>query len=132
MEVEHRDFLIAALGKQSLLNTPTFKKAKFDFGISRLDGLGVLSLVYTAEKTGVSAYLGAIPYLSTKDYLQIAAAIQGVEARHTAVIADTIHDFYPGAATVAEVAPTAAENGGRDVALPPDKILAAVSPFIIL
>jgi hypothetical protein len=132
VEVEHRNFLNAALGKASLLNTPTFKNVKFDFGISKLDGLGVLSLVYTAEKTGVGAYLGAIDYLATKDYLQIAGAILGVEARHTAVIADTIQDFYPSAAASVEVAPSAAENGGKDVAVSPDKVLAAVSPFIIL
>ncbi len=131
VEVEHRNFLIAALGSASLLKTAPFKTAKFDFGISKLDGLGVLNLVYTAERTGTGAYLGAIDYLATKTYLQIAAAIQGTEARHTAVIADTIHDFYPTAGGV-EVAPTAAENGGRDVALSPNKVLAAVSPFIVL
>ena len=132
VEVEHRNFLMSALGSASLLKAPAFKNVKFDFGISKLDGLGVLSLVYTAEKTGVGAYLGAIDYLATKDYLQTAAAIQGVEARHTAVIADTIQDFYPSAAASVEVAPTAAENGGRDVPLSPDTVLAAVSPFIVL
>jgi len=132
VEVEHRNFLIAALGNASLLKSAPFKTARFDFGISKLDGLGVLNLVYTAEKTGVSAYLGAIDFLATKDYLQIAGAIQGTEARHTAVIADTIHDFYPNAAASASVAPSAAENGGKDVPLSPDAVLAAVSPFIVL
>lgn len=129
VELEHRNFLNAALGSQSLLKKAPFSTAKFDFGINKLDVQGVLNLLYIAENTGVSAYLGAIPYLATKTYLPVAAGIQGTEAHHTAVIAELIHDFFGGGPSVA---PLANNNGGRDLPRSPDDVLKSVSPFIVL
>ena len=88
VEAQHRDFLDAALGDASLLKSAPFNTAKFDFNMNGLSRKEVGQLVLLAEKTGVGAYLGAIPFLQTRVYLQIAAAIQGTEARHTAVLAD--------------------------------------------
>lgn len=129
VEREHRDFLIAALGDASILKTNAFKNVRFDFNTNNLNRRQVLELVYTAERTGVGAYLGAIPFFTTKTYLQIAGAIQGTEARHTAVVAAVLSKLYdPNVA----VAPLANMNNGIDTPITPDDVLRAVSPFIVL
>jgi hypothetical protein len=129
VEREHRDFLIAALGSASLLRQAPFNRAKFNFNMEKLSRKQVIDLVYTAEKTGVGAYLGAIPRLATRTYLQIAGAIQGTEARHTAIFADVLNDLFNEGL---EVAPPASKNNGIDQPIQPDTVLAAVSPFIVL
>lgn len=129
VEREHRDFLEAALGAQSLLNQAPFNMVKFDFGFQSKNRKQVMDVVYTAEKIGVTAYLGAIPLFADRTYLQTAGAIQGTEARHTAVLARVLdHLFNEGL----NVAPLASQNNGRDMPVPPDQVLAEVSPFIVL
>ncbi len=129
VERQHRDFLIAALGSASILKQPAFKNAKFDFKMETLTRKQVVELVYTAEKTGVGAYLGAIPKFETRTYLQTAGAIQGTEARHTATVAIVLNLlFHEGLS----VAPLANDNHGIDAPIEPDAVLAAVSPFIVL
>ena len=123
VEREHRDFLRGALGNAAI------RPFKYDFGINRLNRRQVVELVYTAEKTGVAAYLGAIPFFANKEFLAVAAAIQGTEARHTAIFADVINDLF---GSPLDVAPQAKMNQGRDQPLAPDAVLAAVSPFIIV
>lgn len=128
IEVEHRSFIDGALGKESLLKKRPFSRAVFDFNMQNLSASQVINLVYVAEKTGVTAYLGAVTKFQTKTYLQIAGAILGTEARHTAVIADIINDDYNG---TLNVAPAYTDNNGRDKPASPDTVLAAVSPFIV-
>lgn len=147
VEKQHRDFLINALGSQAITNT-TLKGATFNFNINSLDERGVVELLLDAEATGVAAYLGAIPFFSStkSPYVPIAVAIQGTEARHTAVFADIVNDLYNPAVNVA---PLASQNQGRDPypsengagKIPntppgtpptPDNVLAKVSPFIVL
>ena len=129
VEREHRDFLNAALGSESILKS-VLKTAKFDFGMEKLDRRGVLELVYAAEALGVGAYLGAIRYLTVRSpYLQIAGAIQGTEARHTAVVADILNDLYNANLNVA---PRRFSSSGIDQPIMPDTVLATVSPFIVL
>ena len=127
VEAEHRDFLTAALGKSAL---PLFK---YNFKMETLHREQVLNLVYTAEKTGVSAYLGAFPFFATRSYVQIASAIQGTEARHTAVVAILLNILYNEGLTTAPLADPfpGASNGGKDSPLTPDEVLAAVSGFIV-
>ncbi|MEO6436634.1 MAG: ferritin-like domain-containing protein [Tepidisphaeraceae bacterium] len=129
VEREHRDFLIAALGNNSLLKKAPFNRAKFNFNIERLNRKQVGDLVYLAEKTGVGAYLGAIPRFATRTFLQVAGAIQGTEARHTAIIADVLNDLFNEGLNVA---PLASQNNGIDQPIQPDTVLAAVSPFIVV
>jgi hypothetical protein len=123
VEREHRDFLTKALGANAI------KPFKYDFGIQKLHRKKVIELVYTAEKTGVGAYLGAIPFFATKTYLQTAGAIQGTEARHTAVFAEVLDDLFD---EDIPTAPPANKNHGIDQPIPPDKVLAMVSPFIVV
>lgn len=87
IEAAHRNFLFDALGNDAI--TRQVPK-KYDFGLQLITGdtntvrTAVLNLVLQAEATGVQAYLGAIPFFSTgSQYLSVAAAIQGTEARHT-------------------------------------------------
>lgn len=128
VENEHRDFLASQLGG----NWVTKAGALFDFGINNLTRLGVVQLVYGAEETGVNAYLGAAALLTIgSPFLQIAAAILGTEARHTAAVANVLNDAPLNQSPPVETAPLANENMGRDAPLTPDQVLnqTATIPF---
>jgi hypothetical protein len=133
IEAAHRNFFQAALGANAITATgKPLATAKFDFDFddtSKATLRYVLDLVQTAEKTGVGAYLGAIPFFATTTYLQTAAAIQGTEARHTAVITAIINKQF---GTTQPVAPLANDNNGIDKAIVPRDVLVTVSPFIVL
>ncbi len=47
---------------------------------------GFLTLSTALEETGVGAYLGAAPLVKSRELLQFAASIYGIEARHTGLI----------------------------------------------
>jgi hypothetical protein len=150
IETAHRDFLKSALGSAAIT---TIKPAKYDFGIQNMTRQQVLDLVLEAEATGVQAYLGAIPSLTTKSpYAQTAAAIQGTEARHTTVLT-IVRNVLSAQGVVSDpiapVAPLKGDSGttptatgynsadpnagtpeGRDLAMDPAQVLARVSGFI--
>ncbi len=126
VEREHRNFLRSAIEGAGATAISRFN---YDFGMQNRSRKSVIQLVYIAEKTGVSAYLGAIPYLKTRTYIQTAGAIQGTEARHTAIIADVINELFDDGL---DVAPRSNNNNGIDAALSPDMVLASVSPFIVV
>jgi rubrerythrin len=76
-----------------------------------------LSLAYTLENTGVSAYNGAGPSLVNKAYLAAAGSIVQVEARHAATI---------GILTNMPVTP----SGGFDKPLTAAEVLKIAGPLI--
>jgi rubrerythrin len=81
-EREHADVLgkaITQLGEKPA-KAP---KASFDLGSSPDD---VLRLAVTLEETGVSAYNGAAPAITSADLLDVAGAIAQVEARHVGAL----------------------------------------------
>jgi hypothetical protein len=128
IEAQHRDYLTAALQG----NWVTTANAKFDFGFANTNNFGIpaltrlqtVELVYAAELTGVSAYLGAIPLFNpAKTYLSVAAAILGTESRHTAYLAATLNGPPFNLAGALKTAPLATENMGRDTPLTPDQVL---------
>lgn len=139
VENAHRNFLNGALGAASILAPgKALNGAKFDFGLDNAskypNAASVVELVRVAEALGVQAYIGAIPFFKTTTYLQTAAAIQGTEARHTAVITAILNGLTGGSRPVS---PTYNENDefgkdGRDVPKSPDTVLATVRPFIVL
>jgi hypothetical protein len=123
VEHQHANFLRAALGSSAI------QKYQHNFNIGTMTRQEVVQLIYTAEALGVGAYLGAINELATRKYLQTAGAIQGTEARHTAVMAQVL-DILFGAGQ--GTAPAATNNHGIDQPIAPDTVLATVSGFFIL
>ncbi len=138
IEAEHQKFLEGQLGG----NWAVTAGAKFDFGFADSNNFGTppltrlqtVQLVYAAEQTGVSAYLGgAGPGGLTPGgtYLGIAASILGTEARHTTTVAillnSPLFNQTPKLATAPLVYPvvdTGTANGqGLDTALAQDAIL---------
>src|SRR5690242_2227695 len=82
---EHEREHVVALKKaiKSLGGKPV-KSPRFTFPIS--DEASFLKLAQTLEDTGVSAYNGAAPAISSKAILAAAGSIVQVEARHAAAI----------------------------------------------
>ena len=120
VEQQHADFIRSAIGQAGGQAIPKFT---YDFNMENLDRRGVLSLVYAAELTGVSAYTGAIPFFVDKTYLAVASAILGTEARHTAFIAASLNSTRGNGQGLIATAPFFNENDGRDTPLTPDQIL---------
>ena len=79
-EVAHVAFLTTALGANAV-PTCVFK---FDAGLTDVDTF--LKTARVLENTGVMAYDGAIRYVDTGDFLQAAATVATVEARHAAYL----------------------------------------------
>lgn len=135
VENEHRDFIAGALGGNWVLDAG----AGFDFGfadtnllsVPALTRLQTVELVYAAEQTGISAYLGGITtggLVAGSQYLTIAAGIVGTEARHTAAVAILLNGPLFSKTPPLATAPFAddkgtAEGPGLDTALAPDIIL---------
>ncbi len=80
-EDQHVAALIASIKQMG--GTPVVEP-KFDFPYK--DTAGFLTLAQTFEDTGVSAYNGAAPMISSKAVLGSAGSIVQVEARHAAAI----------------------------------------------
>ena len=91
-----------------------------DFKDSFASRNSFLTASNTFENTGVSAYLGAAAFIKSKEILQAAAGIFGVEARHAAVVGNLL-----GLPPEGGVFKGAAETG-----LPKPAVLEAVSPYI--
>ena len=133
VEREHRDFLVSALGANAITATGRpLAAATFDFGIGSLDRRGVVDLLRVVEATGTEAYLGAIPFFVTKNFLAVAGGIQATEARHTAVVTAIQNQLFGGSLPTA---PLAGDNNGIDKTQTPNQVLAIVSGpsgFIVL
>ena len=133
IEAQHRDFLTKALGG----NWVTTAGAKFDFGFADTNNFGLpaltrlqtVQLVYAAEQTGVSAYLGGAGVLTPgSSNLTYAAAIVGTEARHTTAVAIVLNGPTFNETPKLATAPLVGDKGilgstGTDVPLTPDQVL---------
>jgi hypothetical protein len=128
VEAKHRDFLRQSLN--SLIHGLAVGRRKYDFGIESMTREQVLALVLDVEQTGTAAYLGAIPKFKTKLFITAAAAIQGTEARHTAILTLVQNELFNGSSPK-PVAPLASDNHGIETPIDPDTVLAKVSPFIV-
>ena len=111
-EAAHVDALTKAI--QGAGGKPA-KKPKFNFPATNQDSF--LKLAYVLENTGVSAYNGAGPALTNKQYLGAAGSIVQVEARHAAAIALLLGK-----------SPT--PDGGFDKPLTKAQVLPKVTPLI--
>ncbi len=110
-EITHVDFLRNALGGAAV------GPCTFNFSGALSDVGAFLSTAQLLENTGVMAYDGAIRYVDNGDNLQAGAQIATVEARHAAYL-NLINGTSPF--------PSAFDTG-----LPPSKIYAAASGFIV-
>ncbi len=91
-----------------------------DFGQSFANRESFLKTAHVFENTGVGAYLGAAGFIKNKDILQAAAGIFGVEARHAAIIGNLLNLSPEDGVYM----------GSTETALPKDKVLNAVQPFL--
>jgi rubrerythrin len=82
-EMEHVDTLTKTI-KQ--LGGKPVQAPKLDFGSAFASKASFLKLANTLEDTGVSAYNGAAPQISSQDVLTAAGTIVQVEARHAAAL----------------------------------------------
>jgi rubrerythrin len=112
-ESEHVDALTATIKK---LGGKPVAKPTFDFGGAFGSRATFLKTANTLEDTGVSAYNGAAPMISSADVLGAAGGIVQVEARHAAMIR-LVRSKPP--------APSAFDKASEM-----SKVLAAVKPFI--
>ncbi len=78
-EIDHVRVLRAALGS-SAVKKPAIKLDALGFGFGNINDF--LKLARAFEDTGVSAYLGAAPLITSKAYLAAAGAILATEAQH--------------------------------------------------
>lgn len=111
-EALHVEALVKAI--KAAGGTPV-KSPTFAFPVT--DQKSFLKLAYLLENTGVSAYNGAGPSLSNKQYLAAAGSIVQVEARHAAAIGLLIGE---------SVTP----DGGFDRPLTKAQVLAKAGPLI--
>jgi rubrerythrin len=112
-EAAHVDALTAAI--EDLGGKPA-AKPKFDFGGAFASRASYFKTANVLEDTGVSAYNGAAPMISSIQVLAAAGSIVQVEARHAAMIR-LVRNRPP--------APKA-----FDAASKMDAVLAAIKPFI--
>lgn len=128
-EVAHRDWFaeaISGVAPDGIIPglTPNFDSVDFT---SRASVLGTAQVL---EDTGVSAYNGAGPLISSTDagtqYLIQAGKIVSVEARHAAAIRSLINPFSADFAGDDVV-----DQNGLDVQNSPADVLAAAGGFIV-
>jgi len=111
-EAEHVAALTSAI--KSLGGTPV-AKPQFVFPVSNEKTF--LALASVLENTGVGAYNGAAPSLSSKEVLATAGSIVQIEGRHAAAI-DLLINRSP------------TPSGGFDVPLTKAEVLAKIGPLI--
>ena len=111
-EAEHVAALTSAI--KSLGGTPV-TKPQFVFPVSNEKTF--LALASVLENTGVGAYNGAAPSLSSKEVLATAGSIVQIEGRHAAAIDLLVHR-----------SPT--PSGGFDVPLTKEEVLKKIEPLI--
>jgi len=111
-EAEHVAALTSAI--KSLGGTPV-AKPQFVFPVSNEKSF--LALASVLENTGVGAYNGAAPSLSSKEVLATAGSIVQIEGRHAAAI-DLLINRSP------------TPNGGFDVPLTKEQVLKKIGPLV--
>ena len=141
VELAHRNFFLGALGDNAITAPgKALEGVKFDFGFGGSNNPSeakVVQQVFQAEALGVQAYTGAIGNSASNSlfsspssiYLQTAAAIEGTEARHTAVVRAILNGLT---GSDKPVAPLFDDNDGRETPLAPQAVINAVRPFIFL
>ncbi len=79
-ESAHVDFLIAAI---SSAGASPVQPCQYNFPVTDVASFVTISAIL--ESIGTSAYLGAAPFISSKEILTAAASIMAVEGLHTSL-----------------------------------------------
>jgi len=150
VEMAHRDFLrgfIPTLGGTPVPANPKGYSAAAAGLAPGATLQQILTVILTAEETGVSAYLGAAGFLTVPLLVQAASTIYSTESRHSATINLALGNISAGAtaapgpsgsfggaqplAAVKLPANTTVLPGTAEYAKTPAQILAAVRPFFV-
>ena len=118
-EIGHREWFRKVLSSNKVKDFTV----EFDFSsVNFSDRDSVLHTARLLEDTGVSAFNGAGPLLTSGDFLGFAGKIVSVEARHAAYIRDLIHyGDYAGTDVV--------DANGMDAAVAPAEVLQHAGKF---
>lgn len=117
-EVAHREFFKAALAGSAI---PALQVDFSTVDFTKRDS--VLGTAKAFEDLGVSAYNGAGPLLTSKDFLALAGKIVSVEARHAALIRDLI---APGTFVGSDVV----DAQGMEISKSPAMVLSVAGKYI--
>ncbi|CAA9466664.1 MAG: FIG00908668: hypothetical protein [uncultured Segetibacter sp.] len=117
-EIAHREFFKAALAGAAI---PALEVDFSSIDFTKRDS--VLGTAKAFEDLGVSAYNGAGPLITSKDYLTLAGKIVSVEARHAAFIRDLI---APGSF----VGPDVIDAKGMEISKSPSMVLEVAGKYI--
>ena len=79
-ESAHVEFLIAAIESAGVAPV---QPCQYNFGVSDVASFVTVSAIL--ESIGTSAYLGAAPFISSKEILTVAASIMATEGLHTSL-----------------------------------------------
>jgi len=152
IEAAHRDFLRAFIPTLGGTPVPANANGYSAAAAGLVPGASlstILSVILTAEETGVSAYLGAAGFLNDPVLVQAASSIYSTESRHSAVINLTLGNISANATaapgpfnpTGLGVQPIGATKvpagvtvlpGTAEFALTPPQILNAIKPFFVM
>jgi hypothetical protein len=120
VEAEHRDFLRSTL-RSVAGEANVIQPFRYDFGLGSTDPnpltrQQLIDLLLDIERTGVAAYLGAVPFFSSRSpFRQTAVAIQGTEARHTSVITIVTNILFNAQRNVAPVQSALSSPARNDI-----------------
>jgi hypothetical protein len=102
---------------RSVLGSKAAKKPKFDFHGTNKNASLFAATSFALENEGVHAYLGQVPNIKTGGYLNAAASIVTIEARHAAVIGLIVKENVAGIAPAGPFdVPRGADRVLKDVA----------------
>ena len=116
-EADHVAFLVQALGA-SARPKPTFQN------LDQATFPAFVQLAQTLENTGVGAYLGAAPFISSAEILAAAGSIMTVEARHAGYLNSYVNDPLTGNAADEDADPS------FESPLTADQVVAGAGGFI--
>lgn len=118
-EIAHREFFKAALAGAAI---PALEVDFSSIDFTKRDS--VLATAKAFEDLGVSAYNGAGPLITSKEYLTLAGKIVSVEARHAAFIRDLI---APGTFVGTDVIDP---STGLEISKTPSMVLSVAGKYI--
>jgi len=150
VEAAHRDFLRVAIPKFGGTPVPANPKGYSAASAGLVPGATletILTVILTAEETGVQAYLGSASFLTDPALVQQASSIYSTESRHSAVINLSLGKIDAGA--TGAPGPSGRFGGVQPITVPagdtnvpilpgtaefsktPKQVLAAIQPFFV-